>query len=133
MRKNKRFALPMLQYFQSLFILPTAAMQKICILLFTLCRCEITFNPKDMSHIEAYLENHTPSRDNYLDFQDGKQFPTGFECTFEEGLCDDWFLVPSQNHKDPITNMTEVYSEWIVLQGPTLRFVVSKGSINSLF
>ena len=107
-------------------------MQKICILLFALCRCEITFNPKDMSHIEAYLENHTPSRDNYLDFEDGKQFPTGFECTFEEGLCDDWFLVPSQNHKDPMTNMTEVFSEWIVLQGSTLRFLIIKKSVAKL-
>ena len=68
-----------------------------------------------MEHIEEFLKLHTPQRNDYLNFiNPGK--PSGFECTFEEGLCEKWIIVPEHESKDSRTNITEYVRQWKVLQ-----------------
>lgn len=73
-------------------------------------------DPQNMSHLEDFLKNHTPEKHNFLNYvEPGK--PSGFECTFEEGLCDGWEVYERQVIKDPRTNITENVGQWMVLQG----------------
>ena len=49
--------------------------------------------------------------------------PSGFQCTFEEGLCDEWWIFPRDTITDPLTNMTETFNTWMVIQGPTISLL----------
>ena len=73
-------------------------------------------DPQNMEHLEDFLKNHSPEKHNFLNYiEPGK--PSGFECTFEEGLCDGWEVYERQVIKDPRTNITENVGQWMVLQG----------------
>ena len=49
--------------------------------------------------------------------------PSGFECTFEEGLCTGWSIVERGIIKDPRTNITENVGQWMVLQGSSISLL----------
>ena len=66
-------------------------------------------DPGNMRHVEEYIDNHTPSRHDYLGYFNKtvkNQFiksvkPNEFECTFDKGLCNGWRIEPKGIKKDP--------------------------------
>ena len=49
----------------------------------------IDFDPENMWHLQATLDDQPVKADNKKMKNKAKQV-TGFMCTFEAGLCDDW-------------------------------------------
>ena len=88
-------------------------------------------DPGNMRHVEEYIDYHTPSRHDYLGYFNKtvkNQFikstrPNEFECTFDKGLCNGWKIEPKGIRKDPITNITEILSDWVVLKGPSMSLL----------
>ena len=59
----------------------------------------------------------------YFTTKNKSDTPSGFECTFEDGICGFWELFPRNEVKDPRTNMTKIYNAWMVIQGPSISLL----------
>ena len=92
-------------------------------------------DPGNMRHVEEYIDNHTPSRHDYLGYFNKtvkNQFiksvkPNEFECTFDKGLCRGWRIEPKGFKKDPrIGYYSDPTTHWLN------HWTQSVGSVDSV-